>query len=31
MLATMKPGDKVKFMVVSEDGKMLLTEIQLAR
>ncbi len=31
MLATMKPGDKVKFMVVSEGGKMLLTEIQLAR
>jgi Cu/Ag efflux protein CusF len=28
MLAAVKAGDKVKFMVVSEGGKMVLTELQ---
>jgi Cu(I)/Ag(I) efflux system periplasmic protein CusF len=31
MLAAVKAGDKVKFMVVSEGGKMVLTEIQPAK
>lgn len=31
LLANVKPGDKVQFMVVSESGKMVVTEIQAAR
>lgn len=31
LLAGVKPGDKIKFMVVSEGGKMVVTEIQQAR
>jgi Cu/Ag efflux protein CusF len=31
LLASVKPGDKVKFMVVNEGGKMVLTDIQPAR
>lgn len=30
-LANVKPGDKVKFMVVDEGGKMIVTDIQPAR
>lgn len=28
LLSNIKPGDKVKFMVINEGGKMLLTDIQ---
>ena len=28
LLTDIKPGDKVRFMVISESGKMILTEIQ---
>jgi Cu(I)/Ag(I) efflux system protein CusF len=31
LLAKVKPGDKVKFMVVSEGGKMVVTDIQPAQ
>jgi Cu/Ag efflux protein CusF len=31
VLANVKPGDKVKFMVVHEGGKMLVTSIQPAK
>ncbi|MNV31142.1 Cation efflux system protein CusF precursor [compost metagenome] len=31
LLANVKPGDKVKFMVVNEGGKMVVTDIQPAR
>lgn len=31
LLASVKPGDKVKFMVVSEAGKMVVTDIQAAK
>lgn len=31
LLTGVKPGDKIKFMVVSEGGKMVVTEIQQAR
>jgi Cu(I)/Ag(I) efflux system periplasmic protein CusF len=31
LLSTVKPGDKVKFMVVNEEGKMIVTDIQPAR
>ena len=31
LLANVKPGDKIQFMVVSEGGKMVVTEIQAAR
>lgn len=31
LLASVKPGDKVKFMVVSEAGKMVVTDIQSTR
>lgn len=31
LLSNIKPGDKVKFMVVNEGGKMLLTDIQPAQ
>ena len=30
-LANLKPGDKVKFMVVQEGGKMIVTDIQPVR
>ncbi len=30
ILSNLKPGDRVKFMVVSEGGKMVVTEIQAA-
>ncbi len=28
LLATVKPGDKIKFMAVSEGGKLIVTDIQ---
>lgn len=31
LLANVKPGDKIQFMVVNEGGKMVVTEIQAAR
>ena len=31
LLVNVKPGDKVKFMVVNEGGKMVVTDIQPAR
>ena len=31
LLANVKPGDKVKFMVVNEGGKMVVTDIQPAQ
>ena len=31
LLTSVKPGDKIKFLVVSEGGKMVVTEIQQAR
>ena len=31
MLASVKAGDKVKFMVVNEGGKMVVTDIQPAK
>jgi len=31
LLSSVKPGDKVKFMVVHENGKMVVTEIQPAQ
>lgn len=31
LLSNLKPGDKVKFMVVKEGGKMIVTDIQPAR
>ncbi len=31
MLASVKAGDKVKFMVVNEGGKMIVTDIQPAK
>jgi Cu/Ag efflux protein CusF len=31
LLGTVKPGDKVKFMVVNEGGKMVVTDIQPAQ
>ncbi|MCD2514641.1 copper-binding protein [Comamonas endophytica] len=31
LLSNVKPGDKVKFMVVTEEGKMIVTDIQPAR
>ncbi len=31
LLSNLKPGDKVKFMVVNEGGKMIVTDIQPAR
>lgn len=31
LLSNVKPGDKVKFMVVNEGGKMVVTDIQPAR
>lgn len=31
MLTNLKPGDKVKFMVISDGGKLVVTEIQPVR
>lgn len=31
LLTNLKPGDKVKFMVINEGGKMVVTDIQLAQ
>lgn len=31
LLNNLKPGDKVKFMVVNEAGKMIVTDIQAAK
>jgi len=31
LLTNMKPGDKIKFMVVNEGGKMVVTDIQPAQ
>ncbi len=31
LLSSIKPGDKVKFMVINDGGKMLLTDIQPAQ
>jgi Cu(I)/Ag(I) efflux system periplasmic protein CusF len=31
LLSNVKPGDKVKFMVVNEGGKMVVTDIQPAQ
>ena len=31
LLTNLKPGDKVKFMVINEGGKMIVTDIQSAR
>ena len=31
MLANLKPGDQVRFLVIQEAGKLLITDIQFAR